>query len=220
MTAYQTSHPDMQFKITWHPFYLDPTVKATEDKRARYERKFGKARFQAMIPHMEMVGAGEGITFKYGGKIGNTRDSHRVIAEAGSKGQEVQDKTVNALFHAYFEVNEDISDREVLARIGAETGVFASKEEGIEFLKSDKRGKEVDNEVLLYQYGRGISGVPHFIIDGPSTLKFTTNGPDEAEIGGAQEPRVFEQVFAQLEKHKKDVDKVDGDICLPDGSNC
>jgi len=124
-----------------------------------------------MIPHMEKVGAGEGIAFKYGGMIGNTRDSHRVIAEAGSKGEGVQDKLVNALFHAYFEVNEDISDREVLARIGAETGVFESKEEGMEFLKSEKRGKEVDNEVMLYQYGSGISGVPHFIIDGMSCSK-------------------------------------------------
>ena len=124
-----------------------------------------------MIPHMESVGAGEGIAFKYGGLIGNTRDSHRVIAEAGSKGEGVQDKVVNALFHAYFEVNEDISDREVLARIGAETGVFGSKEEGLEFLKSEKRGKEVDNEVMLYQYGSGISGVPHFIIDGMSLSK-------------------------------------------------
>jgi len=119
-----------------------------------------------MIPHMEAVGAGEGIAFKYGGKIGNTRDSHRLIAEAGNRGGDLQDKLVNALFHAYFEVNDDISDKETLAKIAAEVGLFATKEEGLEFLKSDKLGAVVDKEVDYNQYRRGISGVPHFIIEG------------------------------------------------------
>jgi predicted DsbA family dithiol-disulfide isomerase len=119
-----------------------------------------------MIPHMEAVGAGEGIAFKYGGKIGNTRDSHRLIAEAGTRGGDLQDKLVNALFHAYFEVNDDISDKETLAKIATEVGLFGTKEEALEFLKSDKLGAIVDKEVAYNQYHRGISGVPHFIIDG------------------------------------------------------
>lgn len=119
-----------------------------------------------MIPYMKQVGDSVGIEFEYGGKTGNTRDSHRLIAEAGSKGLDVQDKLVNALFHAYFEVNEDISSKEVLARIAAEVGVFPSQEEALEFMKSEKRGAEVDKEVDFNQYRRGISGVPHFIIEG------------------------------------------------------
>lgn len=50
--------------------------------------------------------------------------------------------------------------------------------------------------------------------------KNETDFVDQAEIGGAQEPSVFEQVFAQLEKRKESAVKVDGDVCLPDGSNC
>ena len=166
MTAHQTTHPNTQFIISWHPFYLDPTVKQTEGKRARYERKFGKSRFEQMIPHMEAVGQAEGITFKYGGMIGNTRDSHRLIAEAGARGGDMQDRLVNALFHAYFEVNDDISDKATLATIATTVGLFASDEEGMEFLKSEKRGAEVDREVDINQYRRGISGVPHFTIEG------------------------------------------------------
>ena len=205
---------------------MDPTVKQTEDKRARYERKFGKARFEQMVPHMESVGKGEGIEFKYGGKIGNTRDSHRLITEAGAadaaNGGDLQDRLVNALFHAYFEVNEDISSREVLARIAAEVGVFDSQEKGMEFLKSEKRGEEVDKEVEFNQYRRGISGVPHFIIEGKKKdLRSTfVDSADEAEVGGAQESRVFQRIFAQVEKSKKAEAPLDGDACLPDGSNC
>ena len=119
-----------------------------------------------MIPYMEQVGKSVGIDFKYGGKIGNTRDSHRLIAEAGAREGDMQDRLVNALFHSYFEVNDDISSKEVLAKIAAEVGLFKSVEEGMEFLKNDKRGKEVDKEVEFNQYRRGISGVPHFIIEG------------------------------------------------------
>jgi len=220
MAKHQKSHPDTKFKVSWHPFYLDPTVRETEDKLARYERKFGKARMAQMIPHMAAVGDSVGIKFKYGGKIGNTRDSHRLIAFAGEKGAEYQDRLVEMLFHAYFEINEDISDKEVLARIAAEAGVFASKEEGLEFLKSEKLGPQVDKEVDFNQYRRGISGVPHFIIEGEISDDDFANVLDQEEVGGAQDPRVFEQIFAQIHKSEKKPVQLDGEACLPDGSNC
>ena len=115
---------------------------------------------------MEAVGRAEGINFKYGGKIGNTRDSHRLIAEAGGRGGDIQDRLVNALFHGYFEVNDDISDKATLAKTATKVGLFASDEEGMDFLKSEKRGAEVDREVDFNQYRRAISAVPHFTIEG------------------------------------------------------
>ena len=50
----------------------------------------------------------------------------------------------------------------------------------------------------------------------------TTNSNlvDQAEVGGAQEPGVFKQIFEQLEKFKPANLKAKGDACLPDGSNC
>jgi predicted DsbA family dithiol-disulfide isomerase len=126
----------------------------------------GKAGMAQMLPYMQAVGERERIHFKYGGKTGNTRDSHRLIAEAGARGEDLQGRLVDALFHAYFEVNDDISSKEVLARIADEVGLFESEGEALDFLKSDKRGAEVDKEVILYQYGESINGVPHFIIGG------------------------------------------------------
>jgi predicted DsbA family dithiol-disulfide isomerase len=124
-----------------------------------------------MITHMAAVGKREGIQFKFSGKIGNTRDSHRLIAEAGAVGGDLQDMLVNALFHAYFEVNEDISSKETLARIAAKVGLFENQKKGMEFLESDKRGAEVDKEVKFNQYKRAINGVPHFIIDGRISMR-------------------------------------------------
>jgi predicted DsbA family dithiol-disulfide isomerase len=170
------------------------------------------------MPRMRKVGEAEGIAFKFGGKIGNTRDSHRLIAEAASKSHEMQDKLVSALFHAYFEVNDDISDKQTLAKIAKDVGLFKDDEEALEFLKSDKRGSQVDREVLLYQYGQNISGVPHFFIDG----EISDDGliVDQVEVGGAQDAAVFKQIFDQLEKTKAADVEAAGDFCLPDGSNC
>ena len=174
-----------------------------------------------MIPYMAAVGGSVGIKFKYGGKIGNTRDSHRLIAFAGEKGSEMQDRLVEMLFHAYFEINEDISDKTVLARIAAEAGVFGSKEEGLEFLKSEMLGPKVDKEVDYNQYRRGINGVPHFIIEGEMLVdNDDADVLDQEEVGGAQDPRVFEQIFSQIDKSEKKPVQLDGEACLPDGSNC
>ena len=87
----------------------------------------------------------------------------------------------------------------------------------MEFLKSEKRGPEVDKEVEFNQYRRGITGVPHFNI-GMFLCCGLMTGKDE--VGGAQDPKVFEQIFAQLEKSGSTEIKLDGDVCLPDGSNC
>jgi predicted DsbA family dithiol-disulfide isomerase len=173
-----------------------------------------------MIPYMAAVGGSVGIKFKYGGKIGNTRDSHRIIAEAGARGGDLQDRLVNALFNAYFEVNDDISSKDTLAKIATEVGLFKNQQEGLEFLKSDARGAEVDKEVDFNQYRRGISGVPHFIIEGAISDQNVTNSTDQQEVGGAQDPKVFEQIFDQLDKSKKSPVQLDGEACLPDGSNC
>jgi predicted DsbA family dithiol-disulfide isomerase len=218
IATHKKSNRETTFNVSWHPFYLDPTVKQTEDKLARYERKFGKARMAQMIPYMHSVGEGVGIDFKYGGKIGNTRDSHRIIAEAGARGGDLQDRLVNALFHSYFEVNEDISSKEVLARIATEVGLFKSQEEGVKFLMSEQRGAEVDKEVEFNQYRRGITGVPHFIIGMVPLLLANRLGNEE--VGGAQDPKVFEQIFAQLDKARASKVELDGEACLPDGSNC
>jgi predicted DsbA family dithiol-disulfide isomerase len=162
-------------------------VKETEDKLARYERKFGKSRMAQMIPYMAAIGGSVGIRFKYGGKIGNTRDSHRLIAEAGARGGDLQDRLVNKLFNAYFEVNDDISSKDTLAKIATEVGLFKDQQEGLEFLKSEKRGAEVDREVEFNQYRRGISGVPHFIIEG--TISRTTKSDKCRSTGGWRRSR-------------------------------
>lgn len=97
-------HPADTFTTAWHAFYLDPTAPTPgEDKQARYERRFGATRTRMMQERLAQIGAQEGIAFKFGGRTGNTRDSHRLVALGRAKGGEAQTRVVEALFNAYFE---------------------------------------------------------------------------------------------------------------------
>jgi len=177
--TYKSTNPTAQFSITWHPYYLNPSAPLTGvDKQQCYEAKFGPERVLLMHKRLAAIGLQEGIHFSFGGKTGNTRKSHRIIQLAGEKG--VQTQVVEQLFQAYFENEKDITDDEVLKDAAVKGGL---KEGDVKkYLESDAGGKQVDKEVA-YAQTRFIQGVPHFMIN---------NGP---EIGGAQEPDAFIEIF-------------------------
>jgi predicted DsbA family dithiol-disulfide isomerase len=131
------------------------------------------------------VGKSVGIDFKFGGKTGNTRDSHRLIQLGKLKGAETQTKVVEALFAAYFENEKDITQKSVLIEAATEAGI--GKAEAEKWLNGDEGGKEVDAEVGEAQR-EGISGVPHFTING------------RFEVEGAQDSSAFVQLFERLVK--------------------
>lgn len=106
------------------------------DKRAYYQQKFGAERTALIFDKLSAVGKEVGIDFKFGGKTGNTRDSHRLIQLGKTKGPETQTKVVGALFASYFENEEDITSHEVLEAAGVKAGL--GREEVREWLKSDK----------------------------------------------------------------------------------
>lgn len=137
-----------------------------------------------MQKHLAAIGKSVGIDFKFGGKTGNTRDSHRLIQLGKLKGgEEMQTAVVDSLFNGYFESEEDITSRDVLV----ERGVKAGLDEGDvrRWLESDQGGEHVDKEVQQAKQ-RYISGVPNFRINGL------------AEIEGAEEPATFLRVFKEI----------------------
>ena len=138
-----------------------------------------------IIRHMTNVGKEAGINFSFGGKTGNTRDSHRLIQLAKTKGPDMQTKVVEELFGRYFEKEQDITSKEMLVEAGVKSGL--PEKEVREWLESDKGGKEVDREVMEAQM-KEISGVPHFTFQ------------KKYEMGGAQDPEEFVQVFERVKR--------------------
>ena len=138
-----------------------------------------------MQERLAQLGKSDGIDFKFGGKTGNTRDSHRLIQLGKAKSPAVQTRVVEELFAAYFENEKDITSHDVLVDAGVKAGLNAAEVK--EWLGSGKGGPEVDKEVQE-AYEQSISGVPNFTIQ------------DQFEIGGAQEPADFVRLFERVKK--------------------
>lgn len=136
-----------------------------------------------IFERLGQVGKDTGINFKFGGKTGNTRDSHRLIQLGKSKSPAMQTRVVEELFAAYFENEGDITNHEILQKAGVKAGL--DEKEVKEWLGSDKGGKAVDEEVEAAQLNQ-VSGVPNFTIQG------------KYEIGGAQDPGVFLRLFEKI----------------------
>jgi len=187
ISQYRTKHPSASadtFSITWLPYYLNPSApKHGTDKRQHYYLKFGEARANAIFSMLSDVGKGEGIKFSFDGKMGSTRDSHRIIQLAGTKSAESQDRTVEALFRAYFEKERDITSHQVILEAAVEAGL--DEEEAREVLSSDRFGPEVDRETATAR-AENIGGVPHFTIQ------------DRFSVSGAQESAAFLQLFERV----------------------
>ncbi|KAF2445360.1 thioredoxin-like protein [Karstenula rhodostoma CBS 690.94] len=202
IAAYKAAHPDSDdsFSTNWFPFYLNPDApKISIDKTGFYRQKFGDQRAAAAFQMLGQVGRDEGINFKFGGKTGNTRDSHRLIQLGKTKGPQMQTRVIEELFAAYFENEKDITSHQTLLEAAEKAGL--DKSEAKEWLDSGKGGAEVDKEVQD-AYAQDIHGVPNFTING------------QFEVGGAQEPAAFVQLFERLKRQDG------GAVAIDAGSKC
>ena len=138
-----------------------------------------------IIERLTAVGKDAGINFSFGGKTGNTRDSHRLVELGKTKGPSVQTRVVEELFKSYFEKEGDITSHDVLRDAGVRAGL--EEAEVRNWLESDKGGEEVDKDVAEAQ-ARGVSGVPNFVLQG------------KYEIGGAQDADAFVKVFERVKE--------------------
>tara|TARA_B110000208_G_C11623338_1_gene378063 strand:+ start:231 stop:716 length:486 start_codon:yes stop_codon:yes gene_type:complete len=152
-----------------------------------YNAKFGAARVAAMIPQMKANGASltPPIAFSYGGTIGNTLDSHRLIRWAREHGGEAaQDAYVEAIFSAYFEQEKNVAAHDTLLAAAETAGLDVDAASA--FLKSDALEAETLSEAEELRRSMSISGVPFFVLGG------------KYAVSGAQDPSAFTQIFAKL----------------------
>jgi predicted DsbA family dithiol-disulfide isomerase len=116
---------EIEVRIEWLPFQLNPAMPPEGMARAEYRRaKFGSLeRGRALDARVAQEGTGEGIAFAFERvqRTPNTMAAHRLIDLAQSQGR--GDAVVDALFQAYFEAARDVGDAEVLSEIAAACGV-------------------------------------------------------------------------------------------------
>ncbi|EFY92489.1 DSBA oxidoreductase [Metarhizium acridum CQMa 102] len=183
ITLYRKTVPggsSSTFNIRWHACRLDdnPPAKSVlvTDVAAK---KFGADRLVAKREWMSQLGAQEGFTFTFGGRIGNTRDSHRVIQLGRTKGAEVEDRGAMVVMKMLFEEGGDITSWYDLAGAAETAGIEAAETKA--WLEGGG-GEQVDSEVEQ-AHARGYRGVPTFIID------------DRYEVDGAADVSDFLEQF-------------------------
>ncbi|KAF2095929.1 putative thioredoxin [Rhizodiscina lignyota] len=192
ISIYQKTYPGGSsdvFSINWRPYYLNynPSPHSVDKSELMDTRLSGMSPEQraALIQRMDQIGRSVGIDFKGGGKIGSTRDAHRLIHLCQAKSAEVQNDLVERLFQAYHELEKDISDRDVLHKIATDAGVNTVEVD--EWLASDLGADVVDDEAQKNRDTEA-SGVPTFIIQGVHRLE------------GAQDPSDLMEIFVKVKE--------------------
>ncbi len=161
--ALESLKGEIDARIEWLPFQLNPDMPAAGVVRADYRRaKFGSVeKGRALDARVAQEGAGEGIDFAFDRmqRTPNTVAAHQLIDLAQRQGK--GDAVVDALFRAYFEEANDIGDEAILNAIAKRAGVSGWPEE-------TDREKVMEKEERVRELG--ISGVPTFIFNRESGL--------------------------------------------------
>ena len=185
------ARPDVKLDIRWRPFQLDPDIPEDGiDRKIYLQRKFGSSdKSKQIYDALVQSGAEEGIDFQFDRieKTPNTLDSHRLIRWSESAG--CQDKIVSLLFEAYFELGQDIGDKDVLESIAKDAGMDTT-------IVHDLLHSEADLDLVRREdklaRTMGISGVPTFLYN----QKFV--------LVGAQDPETLLHMYDRVEALEKE----------------
>jgi predicted DsbA family dithiol-disulfide isomerase len=157
--------PDIPVEVRFHPFFLNPWVPREGISREEYlVTKFGSVeRYNSNAQRVADAANGEGLVYSFD-KIKrqpNTLDCHRLILWAGELGNAARMK--QRIMDLYFTEGGDLTDRDVLVRAAADSGLdadlvrrrLASEEDVARVEQAANSAKEA-----------GIDGVPCFILGG------------------------------------------------------
>lgn len=165
------------FTIRWHAYQLKKDAPEGEKHSISMQdavvHRFGPGRFAAKQARMAQLGESEGFNFTFAGRIGNTRDSHRVVQLGRAKGgHDMEDRVMKEVMRMFFEEGGDITSWADLVAAAYKAGIPPS--ETRQWLEAGMGGDEVDKEVSAAE-NMGVHGVPKFVING----KFEVDGADD-----------------------------------------
>lgn len=173
----------MTFTVKYLPYQLYPNApQEGEDKYAWYR----DARFNGDEEHMRKYvvlmtayGKAEGIAYKFGGRVGNTLQAHRVIQLVQeTKGPDAAEKIVDSLYRQYFEEEQHPSARETLLKALEEAGL--GETEAKKIVEDEDEGLMDVKMLIREQAGNGVDAVPYVVFEG-KRRDFTLEGCKEVD---------------------------------------
>ena len=174
--------------VVWAPFMIDPATNPNgEEFEAYNRRRWGGS---GWTNHLKGEGRKDGANFANWKTWPNTFHGHQLVRFAEEKGVSTS-KSNKALFEAIYEEGENISDIDVLVRIG-ERELSLDPEEIRLYLESGEGGPGVKNDISTGRKKYSISGVPFFVIGAEGK-----EGPPYA-LSGAQSSNTLMRVFESV----------------------
>ena len=189
---------DLDLELRWRPFELNPDMPPEGISRRDYRTgKFGSwERSLALDAEVARAGAGDGLEFRHARqeRTPNTLASHALVRLAGIGAahpadpfpRDVQSRTVEALFAAYFTEGRDVGDAAELVRIGTAVGLDPGAAASA---VADPAGLAALHAEAQAHARGGIGGVPSVLLEG--FLLFS----------GAQSPAAIEAVLREAAAH-------------------
>ncbi len=173
-------------QVHWQPFELNPDMPSGgQDLREHMRQKYGveSAGRSAGRSRLEALGKKLGFEFDYfeGMRMVNTFAAHQLLHWAGLEGRQTALKM--ALFAAFFQRREDVSDIGLLPEIAARAGLDATK--AADVLRSERYAVAVRESQAAWRE-REVHAVPMFFFQ------------DKYFVPGAQEASAFERVLARV----------------------
>jgi predicted DsbA family dithiol-disulfide isomerase len=144
--------------------------------------------------HQSLVEAGKdlGIAFNFDKleRVPDTREAHRLVRLATRERH--QSEVVDALFSAYFERGQDISDREVLVNIASGCKLESVIQSAFENPNEGRDDVAAEEKRLR---GLGVTGIPNLLINGrvlvpgPADVSTYVQALDQALFPDELEPQ-------------------------------
>lgn len=139
---------------------------------------------------MSAYGVSAGIDYKFGGKVANTLDAHRIIQHfQETKGPKTADNMINSLYRQYFEEEKHPSEKATLLLACTDAGI--EEKEAKAFIDDEYEGLMDVKMLIREQAGNGIDSVPYIVIEGKRR--------DMTEIG-AKEVEEYVKALEQVVK--------------------
>lgn len=164
--------------LRWRAFQLDASAPRRVEVTVSelLQRKYGMSREQVEASQTRLVelGQADGIEYRFDvAKTGNTRDAHRLVAFAASRGR--GDEMVEALMRGYFTEGLPIGEVDTLVEIGAGCGF--DPDEIRAALSGSSWSDSVDADLRLARE-IGVRGVPFFVLAG----RYAVSGAQPVEV--------------------------------------
>ncbi len=160
--------------VEWRPFELHPEI--PKEGVLKDKLPFPKEYLDMVMNNVKQLADEAGITFKFSGKLPNSRLALYISEFVRDKGK--FEEFHKLVMDTYWKEGEDIGDLSLLLDLAESIGL--NKKEILDYIKSDKPLNKLRKSSLeLHSYG--ITGVPTFIIG-------------EKVVVGAQPYEVFQKV--------------------------